>query len=166
MTCYTLQIKRNNFADDNTISAKSKSKEDLLIFLEQESEGTVQWFRRNQMIVNPDKSQSMIMEKKNKVKETRKLQIFEENIDITDTVKLLGLTLDNKLIFDDHISELCKKASLQLNAINRLKRYMAANQLKVIVNSFIYSNFGYCPHVWHFCSCKLSNKIEQIQKAV
>ena len=99
-----------NFADDNTISAKSKSKEDLLIILEQESEEAVQWFRQNQMIVNPDKFQCMIMEKKNKLEETRKLQIVEENIDTTNTVKLLELTLDNKLNFNDHISNLCKKA--------------------------------------------------------
>ena len=75
-----------NFADDNTISAKSKSKEDLLIILEQESEEAVQWFRQNQMVVNPDKFQSMIMEKNNKVEETHKLQILEENIDTTNTV--------------------------------------------------------------------------------
>ena len=35
---------------------------------------------------------------------------------------------------------------------------------EAIINSFIYSNFNYCPRVWHFCSCKTTNKIEQIQK--
>ena len=55
-------------------------------------------------------------------------------------------------------------ASLQLNAISRLQKYMGKREKEVIVDSCIYSNFTYCPLVWHFFSCKSSNKIEQTQK--
>ena len=66
--------------------------------------------------------------------------------------------------FDEHISNLCNKASMKLNYINRLQRYMGSQEMKVIDNSFIYANFNYCLIVWNFCSCKSSHKIEQIQK--
>ena len=33
-------------------------------------------------------------------------------------------------------------------------------------NCFIYSNFNSCPLVWHFCSHRLINKIENIQKCI
>ena len=36
--------------------------------------------------------------------------------------------------------------------------------MKAIINIFIYANFNYYPLVLHFCSCKSSRKIEQIQK--
>ena len=52
-----------NFADDNTISSISKEKEALLTTLEKESEKAVDWFRRNNMIVNPEKFQSVILER-------------------------------------------------------------------------------------------------------
>ena len=57
-----------------------------------------------------------------------------------------------------------KKASLQLNAISRLQKYMGKKEKEAIIKIFIYSNFNYGPLVWHICSCKSSNKIEQIQK--
>ena len=41
---------------------------------------------------------------------------------------------------------------------------MGSQEVKAIINSFIYANFNYCPLVWHFCSCKSSRKIEQIHK--
>ena len=41
---------------------------------------------------------------------------------ITKSFVLLGVTTDNKLNFEEHISVLCKKASLQLNAISRLQK--------------------------------------------
>ena len=38
--------------------------------------------------------------------------------------------------------------------------------IALIANSFIYSNFNCCPLVLHFCSQRLMNKIENIQKRI
>ena len=40
---------------------------------------------------------------------------------------------------------------------------MGKKQKEALINSFIFSNFNYCPLVWHFCSSKSSQKIEKIQ---
>ena len=53
---------------------------------------------------------------------------------------------------------------MQLNAIFRLKKCMSQKELEVILNSFIYSNFNYCPLVWHFSTSKSIEKIENIHK--
>ena len=92
-----------------------------------------------------------------------KLEIECAKIETKNTVKLLEITIDNKLNFEEHISELCKKASMQFNAISRLQRFMCKEQKEALINSFIFTNFNYCPLVWHFYSCKLSQKIEKIQ---
>ena len=139
-----------NFADDNTISAVSKSTDDLLITLKNESELAVKWFRENNMIVNPDKFQTMILQKQDKNSQTNSLNIYNKIIDKTKSVKLLGITIDRQLRFDEHISNLCNKGSMQLNAINCLQRYMGSQEMNTIVNSFIYANFNCCPLVWHF----------------
>ena len=49
-----------------------------------------------------------------------------ENITIktSKSVKLLGIVIDNKLNFVEYISVLSIKASLHLNAISRLQKYM------------------------------------------
>ena len=54
-----------NFADDNTISIASKDMSNLIQALEKESERAVDWFNQNKMIVNPDKLQAMLLEKRN-----------------------------------------------------------------------------------------------------
>ena len=41
---------------------------------------------------------------------------------------------------------------------------MGFKEKEVLINSFVYSNFNYCPLVWHFCSSKSMNKIEKIQE--
>ena len=67
------------------------------------------------------------------------------------------------LRFDDHLSEICKKASKQLVVLKRLCRFLT-KQGKM--TSFIVSNFNYCPLAWHFCSDSSTNKIEKIQERV
>ena len=46
------------------------------------------------------------------------------------TVKLLGVKLDNKLNFDPHISDLCKKAATQLNVLKRLEQFIGFEERK------------------------------------
>ena len=53
---------------------------------------------------------------------------------------------------------------MQLKALFRLKTYMRQKELEVVLNSFICSNFNYCPLVWHFSTNKSIEKIEDIQK--
>ena len=76
----------------------------------------------------------------------------------------LGLEIDSKLNFDKQTYRtLCKISADQLNALCRLKSFLDTDQRKILMNSFIYANYNYCPLVWQFCSKKSMNKIERIQ---
>ena len=48
------------------------------------------------------------------------LNIYGVELTMKSSVKLLSIEIDNKLNFEKHISNICKKASNQLNAICRL----------------------------------------------
>ena len=154
----------HNFADDNTISAIGKNVDELLSTLKTESEIAVDWFNKNSMIVNPNKFQALIVNRSNNSQNSYEIQIKNHSIKSDENVKLLGINIDNKLIFDEHVSQLCKKASAQLNAICRLSKFLGPVEKEIIINSFVYSNFNYCPLVWHFCSKSSLNKIEKIQE--
>ena len=84
------------------------------------------------MTANPEKFQSMILQRS----DVHTIEIDGNKIVTTNSVDLLGIHIDNKLTFDDHIFTLCNKASMQLNAIGRL-RHLGKKELEVIVNSFL-----------------------------
>ena len=52
-----------NFADDNTITAAENSVEKLISALEQDSQATIDWFKINEIIVNPDTFQVIAVKK-------------------------------------------------------------------------------------------------------
>ena len=41
---------------------------------------------------------------------------------------------------------------------------MGFKEKEILLNSFVYSNFNYCPLVWYFCSAKPVKEIEKIQE--
>ena len=104
------------------------------------------------MIVNPDKFQAIVVKKNCRMKNSYALNINNQTINSENCVKLLGIEIDNTLSFNKHISTLCEKASNQLNAIRRNQKYMSFKEKEVFLDSFVLSNFNYCPLLWHFCS--------------
>ena len=78
--------------------------------------------------------------------------------------KILGVTIDNKLSFDEHIINICKTANKKLNALSRINHYMKQNQKEILLSSFIISHFSYCPLIWMFCSKKSTKKINAVHE--
>ena len=106
-----------NFADDSNIAVTCKNLKNLFRTYEKESESAVDWFRNNNMIANPDKFQAIIMNKRRENQITHKLKKYNNEIETTKSVKLLGIKIDNQLSFNHYILKLCSKAAIQLNTI-------------------------------------------------
>ena len=115
------------------------------------------------MIVNPEKFQAMIIDKKNQKNNPQKLTIDEKVITSSENVTLLGLVVDSKLNFDEHIYKICNKSAGQLSVLCRIGYLVGLEERKTLINSFIYANFNYFPLVWYFSSRKSINKTKNIQ---
>ena len=53
-----------NLADDNTITTAERTFENLLSTLETECQAAIEWFKLNEMIVNPEKVPAIVVKKK------------------------------------------------------------------------------------------------------
>ena len=114
----------HNFADNNTHSNFAKTFAKLEEILESESECAIELFTRNGMFVNPDKLKAFVIDKNRENYTNEKIQISNEDIQIVPSVKLLGITIDNHLNFNELISGICKSATNELNALVRLKTFL------------------------------------------
>ena len=149
-----------NYADDNSPFACCKDIPQVISQLEEDSVNLLLWVKNNGLKANPGKFHLLLSEK------DENLSIMVDNCQVQNSKceKLLGIKIDNMLTFDDHVSELCKKASQKLHALTRVSQYMNFAQRKLIMRAFISSQFGYCPLVWMFHSRKLNNRINKIHE--
>ena len=143
-----------NFANDNTIYVAKRDLNELLRLLENESEKAIKCFSDNNMIVNPKKFQTIIMNRQNRSNHKCCLTINNAEIKSKESDILLGIEIDNKLNFEKHVSTICKKANNQLNAISRIGAVLGQKEKEILINSLLYSNFNYGPLMWHFTTCK------------
>ena len=67
----------------------------LLYTPRKESESAADWFKNNNMIANPDKFQTIIMNKRRENQITHKSKIYNNQIETTKSVKLLRIEIDN-----------------------------------------------------------------------
>lgn len=111
-----------SFANDNTISAAKFSIEKLET-LEKEIQIAIDWFEKNEMVVNPDKFHAVVVERNSNMNGQYTLDIDANGVTLDKSVKLLSIQTDHELSFDTHIFSLCRKPSNRLNIINRLQRY-------------------------------------------
>ena len=138
-----------NFADDNTLYSSGIELFSILENLKHDTKTILKWFRINSLKANPRKFQLLILGKKqcNEMKLIINSIVINEN----NAVELLGITIDDILTFNEHINNLCRKATYKLYALRKIRKYLTQYQAKLLYNAFINSQFIYAPIIWMFC---------------
>ena len=57
----------------------------------------------------------------------------------TNYEKLLGIKVDSRLTFNEHLDGIIKKASRKINAISRITPFMNISKRRILLNSFFNS---------------------------
>ena len=118
------------------------------------------WFKVNSVKANPKKFQFMILGKG--TRQTIILNINNIKIRESQNVELLGLTIDNRLTFKDHINMLCRRANYKLHALRRIRKYLTLEKSKLLYNAFINNQFNYASIIWMFCRKQDYLEVEKI----
>ena len=66
--------------------------------------------------------------------------------------------------FNEHVTNLCDKASKKIQALERIFPYIPQTQKRLLMNAYFMSQFGYCPLVWMNHSRTLNNRINGLHK--
>ena len=99
---FIIETELCNFADDNTIYTCDKDIDNVYLRLKNDCAHIIKWFSNNSMVANPAKFQLMYLGNILNIN-TLSMYIGNEKILPTDEVKLLGIKIDKKLSFKNHI---------------------------------------------------------------
>ena len=121
----------------------------ILSNLRNDCQISLKWFDDNGMKANPSKFKFMIMS--SEYIEPQELMISDDVCLQSQTdIKVLGVTIDHRRTFNEHIRVCRLKADRQLNALSQVSRYLDTKSKSILYNCVVTSNFNYCPLVWHF----------------
>ena len=144
---FVLNSYLSNYADESTLYAFGYNQEEIKNKLHFDFDFKMVW--RNYIVQNADKCHFIWLGKDTE----NETFIFNNFIFNNSNVeKILGITIDNKLNFKNHIKILCRKTTQKIGALSRLLNHLSDSQKRLIFNSIIKSQFNYCPLKWMFCS--------------
>ena len=123
-----------SYADDNTPYVEANNVDEVITVLENDSIQLLKWFSENQVKASKDKYHLFITSD-----EKVSMKINNIEIEITSSEKLLGIIIDSKLNFKEHLGGIIKKASRKVNVLSRITPYMNLTEQKLLINSFFTS---------------------------
>ena len=89
----------------------------------------------------------------------REILFANASIESSAREKLLGITLDSELQFEEHVNKICNIINKKLNALYRIGSHMSLDKRKMLLRAFIESQFSHCPLIW-----TLNNKTNRLHE--
>ena len=125
----------------------------------------VAWLNANKLSLNIDKTQHMIFRTSNRkhIKPT-KLEINDNAIKQVSSTTFIGVTIDNKLNWAEHIDKVKCKISKDFGIINKAKRLLTRPYLVTLYYSFLFPHLTYCIEVWGGAFDSYCSSILKVQK--
>ncbi len=109
------------------------------------------WCTDNHLQINVNKTKELLFSPPSPQHPTI---INTQTVETVDTFKYLGITLDNKLTFDQHITDIQKRSQQRLSALCKLKGlYIASHLLLLLYQSIIQPILLYCSTFLHHAFC-------------
>jgi len=158
------------YADDTQFSSASHDIDELITNLNSDLTNVRKWLNTNKLQMHPSKTKLMFIGSQHNInnlnKEPLKIsQIAINNKPVTRTVeqKCLGVLIDEKLNWEKHIEMICKKASMGISAMRRIKPYVSRNTLDAAYKALVQPHFEYCSPLWDNCGKMLKDKLQRFQ---
>ena len=131
----------------------------LLSDLQDISTKLFNWFDNSHMKANPGKCHLLLSTKSPEV-------VYIDGIQTTSSTAetLLRITIDLELTFENHLSAICNKLSRKINTLRRIANYIPLEKRRIVMKTFVESQFNYCPLIWMFHSRTINNKINRLHE--
>ena len=119
-----------SYADNNTAYCIGKTPQEVISQLEKSSKSIFECFENNGLKDSPNKCHLLLSKNDN-----FEANINENRISNTRFEKLLSVTFDNQLNFNNHIFKICEKSN-KLHALARVSHYMDQDERRILFNLY------------------------------
>ena len=126
--------------------------------------GIASWLSTNRLTLNVLKTDFMVIGSRQRVaslEEDIALSLLDTELEKVNSVKCLGLDIDEYLTWDNHMLSIRQKVTRNLGVLRRVKPFLKTENLIVIYRSIIEPYFTYCCIVWDSIS---ETQIVNLQK--
>ena len=155
------------YADDTCVLISGNHLNNLIKMLNIELISLNNWFKANKLSLNTKKSFFMIFHR-SRIKPNVINKVVIDNHDLTQvkSAKYLGVIIDHKLNWIEHISYVKSKISKGIGIMYKARQFLTKKALLMLYHAYIYPYMTYCIEVWGCASQTQLNCLFLLQKKI
>ena len=165
---YVNNVSADLYADDTTLYDIQTSMDLIEQNLQLGLNQLHVWCKNNGMVLNSTKTKVMLIttnQKRQRLPSTSlNLKYMDETLKMISNDKILGIFVDNNLLWSDHVKHICKKISSYIWLLSKIKYFLSQEHRVQFYKSYIQPHIDFCNIVWTN-SCEANKmKIFKLQK--
>ena len=165
---YINNVSADLYADDTTLYDVQNSIEMIEHNLQIGLNQLHIWCKYNGMVLNSAKTKVMLIttsQKRHRLPSINlNLNYSEESLKVVSNDKILGVFVDDNLVWSDHVRHVCKKISSYIWLLSKIKYFLSLEHRVQFYKSYIQLHIDFCSIVWANSSESNKMKILKMQK--
>jgi len=124
-----------------------------------------QWYMQNGLQLNPDKSEALFMGTATQLRAVSSLtsvSVADVDLPVADLQRVLGVTLDRRLTFDNHASAVARSCNYHARAIHHTCHLLTMDLAQTLACSLILSRIDYCNSVLYGAPSDTIQKLQRV----
>ena len=136
------------FADDTNVFISGKDIQSMIRILNNELIKITEWLNVNKLALNVSKTHYILFNLSKARNINAEVKINNKIISEVESAKFLGVTLDNKLSWSQHIKHIKGKIAKGIGILSKARKVFTVKTLNTIYYSFIHPYLTYCIEIW------------------
>ena len=163
LTEISTNFESDMFADDTTSFCFGTSTDIVLDKLQLMANEINQWANNNNLFIHPGKSKIMLMSAKSFTGPLPAIILDDQQIEIVNEVKCLGVKIDNKLLWKSHVNSINKQFSAKVKNLYSMRNLSSNNLCKIYLQG-IFPSIIYAISVWGNCCDSLIEELKRTHR--
>ena len=161
-------LSHHSFSDDNQLYT-SGSLSDLPAMISHTQScvsDLSNWMTDNKLKLNADKTEILLIyppKFSNHASLPSSINLIDSSITVSPSARNLGVTLDQTLSFQLHITNICCTCFLELRRISSIRHFLTEDTTKTLVCAFVLSRLDYCNALLSGSNAYLITKLQKVQ---
>lgn len=122
------------------------------------------WANRSFMEFNPDKTKYMVVSSDIESRTNPTLELNGTDLEKVHNYPQLGLYLNDKMNWEEHINHAINKANKKMGVIWKLSKDIPRYAVENIYTSYIRPHLEYCCIIYNNCTAEQSECLESVQR--
>src|SRR2546426_5920036 len=161
-------VQFHQYADDTQLYIAAKS-DSGIITLEECTLAVRDWFTTNGMLLNPDKSEVLLVARKSNAQKFASgsgVSVAGSQIAYSVQLKSLGVTLDQELSFKQHVGNIVKARNYNIRALRNIRPIQNRTVANTLACSIVSTRLVYCNSLLFGTSEKNIQRLQRVQNTL